>query len=95
MQRDFGRVDMVHWQGRRIAPEQRAKGRFLRATLVLSLVAAASLMAGFYSGLPVPIELLQSVFAVVALALLAFGAWAAGQAILHRRDRARISGYRR
>lgn len=95
MQRDLGRVYMVHWQGRRIAPDNRVKARFLRATLVLGVIAAVSLMMGFYSGLPVPIGLLQSVVLLVVLGLLAFGAWSGVQAIRHRKDRVRISGYRR
>ena len=95
MQRDIGRVYMVHWQGRRPAPEQRTKSRVFRATLGFAVIAALSLMGGFYSGLPVPISLLQSVFATVTTLLALFGAWIAWNALHHRGDRARISGYRR
>jgi hypothetical protein len=95
MQQDIGRVYMVHWQGRRIAPEQRAKGRLMRLALAFAVLAALSLMGGFYSGLPIPIALLQTVFATVANLLALFGAWLAWNALLHRGERARISGYRR
>jgi hypothetical protein len=95
MQRDLGRMDMVHWQGRRLAPEVRLKLRIVKLALAFAVAAALSLMAGFYSGLPVPISLLQSVFAMLMAALLAFAAWSLASSAAHRGDRARISGYRR
>lgn len=95
MQRDIGRIDMVRWQGRRPPPEQRARTRIVQATLFAGVIAALSLMAGFYSGLPVPVSVLQSFFVLLALALLGFLAWTLTSLAAHRSDRSRISGYRR
>jgi heme A synthase len=89
MRADLGGVDMIHWQGRRLAPEQRARRRAARVALIFAIVAAVSLAAGFYSGLPVPIGLLQLVSALVLAAVLAFGAWTVISAVAHRGERSR------
>lgn len=87
MERQLGRVDLVHWQGRRIAPEERAKSRVVRAIVMVALLSAVSLAVGFYSGLPIPVEVLQTVFVLVALGLAIAGARSAILALSSRRER--------
>ena len=87
MDRQLGRVDMVRWQGRRPKAETRNVGRAARLALMFLVVAAASLAVGFWSGLPVPLELLQTVFAVVALALVIYGVSMLGHTLAHGRER--------
>lgn len=87
MERQLGRVDLVHWQGRRIAPEERAKSRIARAIVMIALLSAVSLAVGFYSGLPIPVEVLQTAFVLVLLGLVVIGARAAILALSTRRER--------
>lgn len=87
MERQIGRVDMVRWQGRRINAETRSTGRVVRLVLGFVTLAAAALAVGFWSGLPIPIHLLQTVFAVVAISLITYGLVSAGHALMHREDR--------
>lgn len=60
MQHYLGASDMVRWQGRRLDGETRAKSRTARLALLFAALSLASLAAGFYSGLPVPLDLLQT-----------------------------------
>lgn len=94
MQTDIGGIHMVQWQGCRLAPEQRAKGRIVRLGLYLAAIAALSLMIGFYSGLPVPLGLIRSAFVLVSLGALAVVASAVVSAIVHREESQRIGGRR-
>ena len=87
MERQLGRVDLVHWQGRRLAPEGRANSRIARVIVMVGLLSAVSLAIGFYSGLPIPAEILQTAFVLVALGLVVVGARGALLALSSRRER--------
>ena len=87
MQHELGRIDMVRWQGRRLAGEDRAKNRLARVIVGLVALAALSLTVGFYSGLPVPLGVLRT---LVVLSLLAGGIYALRvgyDALFHREAR--------
>jgi hypothetical protein len=87
MQHQLGRVDLVHWQGRRLPAEDRAKSRVARMILGLVALSTVSLTIGFYSGLPVPLGVLRT---LVVLSILSVGAYAlrAGiDAVVHREER--------
>ena len=84
MNSQLGQFDMVRWQGRRLDPQARAKARIVRLVLGLAALSAFSLMVGFYSGLPVPIGLLQTAFVVLALLVAVLGTWSVVEALLHR-----------
>jgi hypothetical protein len=85
MDSQLGQVDMVRWQGRRLDAQTRAKARVLRLVLGLTALSAFSLMIGFYSGLPVPIGLLQAAFVALVILIGALGGWSLVEA-LHRRS---------
>jgi len=87
MERQFGQSGMVRWQDRRIAPQTRARARMARLVLGMAALSAVSLMIGFYSGLPVPLGLLQTVFLLLVALFAAFGLWAGFHALGARRRR--------
>lgn len=73
MERQLGGVDMVRWQGRRIDPHARSRTRIVGLTATFAVISFFSLAVGFYSGLPVPVSLLQTASLVLMLALAAYG----------------------
>ncbi len=77
MQTQLGCTDMVRWQGRRMAAENRAKSRVVRLMLLFAALAVASLTVGFYSGLPV----------LFLLGAVAFVARAGVDRLVHRQER--------
>lgn len=95
MDRQIGQVQMVRWQGRRLAPQTRAKSRVARLILGMAILSALSLMIGFYSGLPVPIGLMQMVFVYLVGLIAIVGAWTGAEALMRRNEGAGIIRRRR
>ena len=85
-----GSSDMVRWQGRRLAGESRARSRIARLVLLFAALAVVSLVIGFYSGLPVPLDLLQVLTVLVVGGALVFGARAGVDWLVNREDRGLI-----
>jgi hypothetical protein len=83
----LGGGDIVRWQGRRLAGESRAKSRVARLVMLFAALSVASLVVGFYSGLPVPLDLLQTLTVLLVIAGLVFGARAGVDRMAHRQDR--------
>ena len=77
-------TDMVRWQGRRLAAESRAKSRIARLVILFKALAVGSLIVGFYSGLPVPIDLLQTLTLLAVVGLLVFVARAGVDRVVNR-----------
>jgi hypothetical protein len=84
MDREIGQAQMVRWQGRRADAQTRARTRTARLVVALALLSAVSLMIGFYSGLPIPLSLLQTTFVVLVALSGLLGAWTLTQAVMRR-----------
>jgi hypothetical protein len=87
MEHYLDHVGMVRWQGRRLAAENRAKSRLVRLALLFAALSVASLTIGFYSGLPVPLDLLQTLVVLLVGAGLVFVARAGLDVLVHRDER--------
>lgn len=87
MERQLGGVDMVRWQGRRIDPQVRSRTRIAGLVLTFALISFFFLAAGFYSGLPAPVGLLQALAVILMLAAAAFGVRLGVAAVAARKDR--------
>lgn len=72
MRHSLGASDMVRWQGRRIGGEARARSRMARLALLFAALSVASLVIGFYSGLPVPLDLLQTLTLLLVVGAAVF-----------------------
>ena len=87
MEHHLGGSDMVRWQGRRLAGENRAKSRVVRLVLLFAALAVASLIVGFYSGLPIPLEFLQTLTVLFLVGALVFAVRTGLDRLVHREER--------
>ncbi len=87
MEHSLGSCDMVRWQGRRPAGESRAKGRVARLAILFTALACGSLIIGFYSGLPVPLDLLQTLTVLFLIGAAAFAVRAGVDHLVNRQER--------
>ena len=78
---------MVRWQGRRLDGHTRARTRLVRLLLGLAALSVASLIVGFYAGLPVPLGLLRTLLILLLAGAAVFAAKAAIDALVHREGR--------
>ena len=82
----IGESDMVRWQGRRLDAQTRATTRVARLVLGMALLSAFWLTVGFYSGLPIPIEMLQTAFVVLVALTAVLGVWTLLEALMRRNE---------
>jgi len=90
MEHSLGSFDMVRWQGRRLAGESRAKSRIARLAILFTALAVGSLVIGFYSGLPVPLDLLQTLTVLFLIGAAVFAARAGVDRLVNREQRGMI-----
>lgn len=87
MRHSLGASDMVRWQGRRIGGEARARNRMARLTLLFATLSVASLVIGFYSGLPVSLDLLQTLTLLLVVGLAVFAVRLGFDRLTNREER--------
>ncbi len=95
MDRHIGEVNMVRWQGRRLDAQTRARTRVARLVLGMAVLSGFWLTVGFYSGLPIPIEILQSAFVVLVAVTVVLGVWTLLESLMRRNEGAGFVHQRR
>jgi hypothetical protein len=84
MDRHIGEANMVRWQGRRLDAQTRAKTRVARVVLGMAVLSGFWLTVGFYSGLPIPIGMLQTAFVFLVAVTLVLGVWTVLESLMRR-----------